>query len=333
MKSKEKTMGTATRLAPKPKLAAKDLLMGAKGPDVKSLQGELVHFGHAIATDGVFGSKTDLAVRSFQRSHGLLPDGIVGPKTRHVLAEPHVRIDKLLADLVTGFGVSIREPAIWARQFPVLSAPCSLPWGMHLSADGFSFLKSLESQKNVSNHLYWPGGSHSGVTLGAGYDMGQRPAEDIVGDLQAIGLDEQTARKAALGQGKKGHEAQAFAHANKHLIDLTAEQEDQLLRNLVLEVEVSVKQWIHKPLLQHEFDALISFAYNINTDVNEKNNQVFGRIAHLINTGHTRAATDVMRKLIGPGADVIPRHRRRREREISLYLYGRYGHRNVGKKK
>jgi len=306
--------------------------MGAKGPEVKSLQGELIHFGHAIATDGVFGPKTDLAVRSFQRGHGLLPDGIVGPKTRHALAEPYVRIDKLLADLVTRFGISIQEPAIWARQFPVLSAPYSLPWGMHLSPDGYSFLKSLESQRGVSNHLYWPGGSYSGVTLGAGYDMGQRPAEDIIDDLQAIGLDEQTAEKAALGQGKKGHKAQAFAHANKHLIDLTAEQEDQLLRNLVLEVEVSVKQWVHKPLLQHEFDALISFAYNINTDTNKNHNQAFGRIANLINTGKTAAAMKEMRKWNRSG-EVMPRLARRREREISLYLYGAYGHRNVGKKK
>ncbi|APE20146.1 MULTISPECIES: peptidoglycan-binding domain-containing protein [Streptomyces] len=32
-------------------------------------------------TDGVFGARTDSAVRRFQSNHGLAPDGIVGPRT------------------------------------------------------------------------------------------------------------------------------------------------------------------------------------------------------------------------------------------------------------
>jgi peptidoglycan hydrolase-like protein with peptidoglycan-binding domain len=34
-----------------------------------------------VVVDGNFGAKTEAAVRAFQRAHGLLPDGIVGPKT------------------------------------------------------------------------------------------------------------------------------------------------------------------------------------------------------------------------------------------------------------
>lgn len=41
-----------------------------------------------VAADGVFGSKTDAAVRSFQRGHGLAVDGIVGARTWAALGVP-----------------------------------------------------------------------------------------------------------------------------------------------------------------------------------------------------------------------------------------------------
>ncbi len=47
-----------------------------KGPSVIYLQQKL-----GIPADGIFGSGTDRAVRSFQTTHGLAADGIVGPNT------------------------------------------------------------------------------------------------------------------------------------------------------------------------------------------------------------------------------------------------------------
>lgn len=46
------------------------------GPDVKTLQVRL-----GIGDDGVFGTGTVAAVKAYQSSHGLQPDGVVGPKT------------------------------------------------------------------------------------------------------------------------------------------------------------------------------------------------------------------------------------------------------------
>ena len=54
---------------------------GSTGPDVQHLQSRLSSLGYWIAVDGVFGPGTESTVRSFQSSHGLPADGIVGPQT------------------------------------------------------------------------------------------------------------------------------------------------------------------------------------------------------------------------------------------------------------
>jgi peptidoglycan hydrolase-like protein with peptidoglycan-binding domain len=57
------------------------LRQGSSGPDVRYLQGRLVEYGYNLTIDGQFGPMTASAVRAFQSSNGLTPDGIVGPLT------------------------------------------------------------------------------------------------------------------------------------------------------------------------------------------------------------------------------------------------------------
>ena len=45
---------------------------------VRSLQYLLNAHGAGLAVDGLFGARTDVAVRAFQRAHGLVVDGVVG---------------------------------------------------------------------------------------------------------------------------------------------------------------------------------------------------------------------------------------------------------------
>jgi peptidoglycan hydrolase-like protein with peptidoglycan-binding domain len=54
---------------------------GDRDHPVKTLQYLLRERGHSVAVDGIFGPKTDAAVRAFQRSAQLAVDGIVGPHT------------------------------------------------------------------------------------------------------------------------------------------------------------------------------------------------------------------------------------------------------------
>jgi metacaspase-1 len=63
----------------------RNLQRGDTGPDVVRLQKLLINQGFTLTADGVFGSMTESAVRSFQRSVGLTADGIVGPMTWQAL--------------------------------------------------------------------------------------------------------------------------------------------------------------------------------------------------------------------------------------------------------
>lgn len=61
---------------------------GCKGDDVKWVQQKLTEAGYLCGpVDGIFGKKTLSAVKNFQGSRGLKPDGIVGPLTRAKLEE------------------------------------------------------------------------------------------------------------------------------------------------------------------------------------------------------------------------------------------------------
>lgn len=63
------------------------LKKGARGEDVKDLQRLLNKYGYNLSIDGIFGSGTETAVLSFQKSKRLIVDGIVGPKTWTALGE------------------------------------------------------------------------------------------------------------------------------------------------------------------------------------------------------------------------------------------------------
>jgi peptidoglycan hydrolase-like protein with peptidoglycan-binding domain len=54
---------------------------GSSGDGVRAVQSQLASKNYGVGVDGVFGTGTTNAVKSFQTSKGLLSDGIVGPDT------------------------------------------------------------------------------------------------------------------------------------------------------------------------------------------------------------------------------------------------------------
>ena len=60
---------------------ARVLNNGMRGDDVKWLQWELTREGIPLTIDGIFGNKTEDAVRQVQNANRLVCDGLAGPKT------------------------------------------------------------------------------------------------------------------------------------------------------------------------------------------------------------------------------------------------------------
>ena len=56
--------------------------LGSRGDEVRSIQKKLRQLGYySGSVDGIYGSRTESAVKAFQRNCGITADGIAGPKT------------------------------------------------------------------------------------------------------------------------------------------------------------------------------------------------------------------------------------------------------------
>jgi len=71
------TGSTGTSVVTYPGTAIK---RGSQGKNVERIQRAL-----SLTVDGIFGTKTESAVKAYQKRHGLAVDGIVGPKTWNML--------------------------------------------------------------------------------------------------------------------------------------------------------------------------------------------------------------------------------------------------------
>ena len=253
----------------------KTLRKGDRSPEVRTLHQKLSAMDYPLAPADLFSAKTDNAVRNFQRKNKLLPDGVVGAKTWLALdtkqtaktparpvtpAKPFNPLTDWLT-LLGALGVQFSATAKTAPPSLELSRPVSL---LKTSEKGLQFIYTREAWSGRSNILHWPGGG-SGVTLGPGYDMKERTEESIAKDMQAIGQSADIAKKIAKGAGLKGDDAKKFVKDNNVegnvLVQLSDKNELELLKLIVPAYEAHVKRRITIDLLQHEFDALVSFAW------------------------------------------------------------------------
>lgn len=109
---------------------------GMEGADVKELQADLIRLGYDCGqwgVDGDFGDATELAVKAFQRDHGLAADGECGPKTcaalEKALAKHETRPNApRLVEIVGGNCYVRAAPNTSAKKLGVAHAGDRLTW-------------------------------------------------------------------------------------------------------------------------------------------------------------------------------------------------------------
>lgn len=63
-------------------LGDRTLSKGSRGSEVRDLQKKLIQIGYQVGkVDGIYGKKTQSAVKRFQQEHGIKADGIAGTRT------------------------------------------------------------------------------------------------------------------------------------------------------------------------------------------------------------------------------------------------------------
>lgn len=146
---------------------------GDRGADVTSLQTQLLELGYLTpeGVDGIFGPKTEDAVKAFQRAQGLEIDGIVGPNTRGTLQQE--------------LGAPERSPAVAPEPQP---RPERQP-GIATAIETDGEFAAVSRSELVSLRTQGEGTSLGALTQEQAYDTARAVFGDSYGTRALIALD------------------------------------------------------------------------------------------------------------------------------------------------
>ena len=365
----------------------KTLYLHSRGQPVRALQLLLKKYEPGLAVDGIFGPRTERAVRAAQRKLEIVPaDGIAGPytlaaltraakgaqpanpsppppqhpsfgqqfnsavhnaghaisstasSTEHAVVntieEAVTAIEKFIAGLhpephhVPANTQHVVQPGKnQAKNSPNPPSTVRDPKTMRVSPEGRAFVFWWEARDGKATSTLHLPTSGSGITLGPGYDMGARKPAEVKATMLLIGVDPTMADIIAGAAGKWGEpkdgkpaEAQAYITKNKHLVYLTVTQQQALEDRYQAPLGKKVRQDIHVPLHQYEFDALLSFSGNSGKVSTGRNTT-----ARLINEHKpAEAAAEIMKYVRSGKVARVDELMARREAETAMLLYGDY---------
>jgi len=119
---------------------------------------------------------------------------------------------------------------------------------------------NFKSSRDYSKKIHWPGNSpscqkdNSGVTIGRGFDLGDRSENAVLITLKKVGIENRKAEEISKGAKKKGCAAYRFVLENKDFIEeITDIQQLRLFEITYKEIEKDVERIskLHKNI--HDF--------------------------------------------------------------------------------
>jgi hypothetical protein len=122
----------------------------------------------------------------------------------------------------------------------------------------YDFTYRNEVQAGRSNRPHWPGGK-SGLTLGPGYDIGDRSRAEVEVFLAPLGFAEAGTASFAGGAGLTGTAARDYLYDNRATLDmfvLSEEQEEAIFAALAPSYEEGVKSFLKRRHPEVEWKAL-----------------------------------------------------------------------------
>ena len=215
-------------------------------------------------------------------------------------------------DLVSALGVLMRVGLLVVDG---IGQPGVTRSRLQISLDGRTFVCGEEGD---GSRMYWPESNISGVTIGPGYDMGGRSPQEVAKDLAGIGVAADRARQIGIdAAGKIGADAGTYVVKHKDDVVLKPIQQTALFDKVVPKYEALVRSSLPASLVsrlfQHEFDAILSLAWNTSRFGRYGVNRDIGRLDMV-------AAAQSWRTLIGGGPGISGR----RARETAMFENGVY---------
>lgn len=111
-----------------------------------------------------------------------------------------------------------------------------------------------------------------------------------------------------------------YGHTGSDVVDgqvITQEQADALLASDVVVTAKGVEDSLWRSVSQHQFDALVSFAYNVGLGAFKQST-----LLRFVDAGNYQAAADQFRLWVHAGSEVLPGLVRRRAAEATLFREG-----------
>lgn len=242
---------------------------GSHGTDVRTVQRLLVAHGRNLTIDGLFGSGTQAAVVSFQRSRGLSADGVVGPMTWNalIITVKQGNSGQAVAAVQEQLGANgCRGVAIDGVFGPATNAAVrTFQRANRLAVDGIVGPDTWETLVSGGTCTVSGGGGGSGRVLPSNLRFSAAGAAFIATFEGFVATPyNDAAHNCTIGYGHLIHMGPCTASDNNTWGSITRDRGQQLLQSDANGFADGIRSSLAStPLHQYEFDALVSFAFNI----------------------------------------------------------------------